>query len=582
MKKIAMLLRNFRAGMQPITQKPVRHGQPANPVLSAWLLGCILLAILQASCSPVQVTAENIRITVDADGKLITLQVPSGTTTQVALQQAGISLSNLDRVDPPSYSVLANNAFIRVTRVREVFTVKENPIPFESKRLLNETLPLDKEICVQSGVNGREQVTYRQVLENDQEVSNTIFKTEILAEPVTELCMTGVSKPFTPVAIPGKIVYLTNGNAWLMETTTGNRRPVVTTGDLDGRIFALSPKGEWLLYTRGETTAEPSESATAQPEPAGTQTVETEDGAPARINSLWAIDLTEENAKPINLKVDNVVNFAAWVPEKGLTITYSTVVPIATEPGWQANNDLQMLTFAPTGTVAKLETILDTNMGGVYGWWGTEFAWSADGTVLAYARPDEVGWVDIENKAQVALTTILPFQTGKNWAWVPGIDWSPDSSVLYLVNHRPGAEYESAQMAQRSPLFDLAGIAIENGPLISIVNEVGMFAAPVASPKIAQGYQIAYLQSREPRQSDTRPYRLGVMDRDGSNRRLIFPREDQQGLKPQRVAWSPSTFDNGHFWLAVNYQGDLWLVDSETGDSYQVTGDGSINRIDWK
>jgi Tol biopolymer transport system component len=561
MIKISFVFENLLAGTRANTRKPGFLNRAPGLLLTTLLLGLSLLA----ACSPVQATLENIRITIDVDGKLIGLQIPPGTTTQAALERAGITLNNLDRVDPPSYSVLANNSIVRITRVREVFTVKENPIPFESKRLLNETLPLDKEICVQSGVNGQEQVTYRQVFENDQEVSNTIFKTEVIAEPVTELCMKGVSKPFTPVAIPGKIAYLTNGNAWLMETTTGNRRPVVTTGDLDGRIFSLSPKGDWLLYSRGEK-----------------ETTVAEGAAPARINSLWAIDLTEENARQINLKVDNVVNFAAWVPEKGLTITYSTAVPTATEPGWQANNDLQMLTFAPTGTVAKLEKILETNMGGVYGWWGTDFAWAPDGTALAYARSDEVGLVDIEKKTQVALTTILPFQTGKNWAWVPGISWSPDHNVLFLVNHRPGAEYDNDQMAQLSPLFDLAGFPIDNGPLVSIVSEVGMFAAPVTSPIIGQGYRVAYLQSREPRQSDTRPYRLGIMDRDGSNRKLIFPREDQQGLKPQRVAWSPATFDNGHLWLAVNYQGDLWLVDSETGDSHQVTGDGSINQVDWK
>ncbi len=93
---------------------------------------------------------------------------------------------------------------------------------------------------------------------------------------------------------------------------------------------------------------------------------------------------------------------------------------------------------------------------------------------------------------------------------------------------------------------------------------------------------MAYLQAREPRQSDTRPYRLAIMDRDGSNRKLIFPAEDQQGLDPQKVAWSPATFDNGHFWLAVKYQGNLYLVDVVTGESRQVTGDGSIDIVDWK
>lgn len=38
---------------------------------------------------------------------------------------------------------------------------------------------------------------------------------------------------------------------------------------------------------------------------------------------------------------------------------------------------------------------------------------------------------------------------------------------------------------------------------------------------------------------------------------------------------------NGSF-FAVTYQGNLWLVDSGNGKSYQVTGDGLIARLDWK
>jgi hypothetical protein len=560
MNKINIVFGNIQANMRKHLRAQVLLSRVSNPALIALLLGCVLIT----ACSPVQATLANIRITIDADGKQVALQVPSGTTTQVALQQAGVTLNSLDRVDPPSYAVLSSNAVIRITRVREVFTVNENIIPFESKRLNNESLPEKTELLVQQGVNGREQVTYRQVFENDKEVSKTVFKTEILVEPLPEIKMIGVQKPFTPIAIPGRLVYLTGGNAWLMETTTGNRRPAVTSGDLDGSIFALSPKGDWLLFSRGEKKSQ------------------TESATPTKINSLWAIDLTEEGSKPVNLKVDNVNNFAAWVPGKGLTIMYSTVEPRSTEPGWQANNDLQLLTFASTGTVAKLEKILETSMGGVYGWWGTDFAWSPDGAVLAYARPDEIGIVDIEKKIQVPLITVLPFQTGKNWAWVPGIGWSPDHNVLFLVNHRPETDSSNSQMAQLSPLFDLAGLPVENGSLVTIANEVGMFAYPIPSPMIGQSYRVAYLQSREPRQSDTRPYRLGIMDRDGSNHLLIFPKEDQQGLNPQRVAWSPATFDNGHFWIAANYQGNLWVVDSETGDARQVTGDGSINRIDWK
>jgi hypothetical protein len=32
----------------------------------------------------------------------------------------------------------------------------------------------------------------------------------------------------------------------------------------------------------------------------------------------------------------------------------------------------------------------------------------------------------------------------------------------------------------------------------------------------------------------------------------------------------------------VTYQGNLWLIDSITGQSQQVTGDGLIVRMNWK
>ena len=562
--------------MNKAEPSPRRNAPPHLPNRFKWLSGIIwvLFTFLLVGCTPTQiVTQENVRVTINVDGKQLPIQAPAGSTVQNALQQAGVSLNSLDRVDLPSYSLLSNNAVIKIIRVREVFNVKETIIPFERQTVHNESLPEGKTLLVQQGVNGIEQVTYRQVFEDDQEVTNTVFKTETQVEPLPEIMMVGVQKPFTPIPFPGKLVYLSGGNAWLMQTSTGNRRPIITSGDLDGRVFSISPKGDWLLFTRSEKSS-------------GNQPGGDSAAATNKINSLWAVDLTTETSKPVNLKVDNVPHFAAWVPGKGLTITYSTVEPRDTEPGWQANNDLQLITFAPTGAILKQEKILDTNMGGLYGWWGTSFAWSPDGTLLAYARPDEVGLVDLEEKSQVPIAMILPFQTGSSWAWIPGLEWSGDHNVLFLVTHAPKAGLESKEA---SPLFDLSGLPLgadpytTSGPLITMVRQAGMFAYPAASPMLeSKAYKVAFLQAIFPEQSDSKRYRLVVMDRDGSNRTTVFPPDDRQGLDPQQVAWSPATFDNEHFWLAVNYQGNLWLVDSETGEAQQVTGDGLISRIDWK
>ena len=77
------------------------------------------------------------------------------------------------------------------------------------------------------------------------------------------------------------------------------------------------------------------------------------------------------------------------------------------------------------------------------------------------------------------------------------------------------------------------------------------------------------------------------MDRDGSNRRVLFPEEGAPGLDPQQVVWSPEPLaaEGGAdmaYWIAVVYQGNLWLINSQTGEAQQITGDGLIDRLDWR
>ena len=114
-----------------------------------------------------------------------------------------------------------------------------------------------------------------------------------------------------------------------------------------------------------------------------------------------------------------------------------------------------------------------------------------------------------------------------------------------------------------------------------------MFASPIASPVRQNGqessYQVAYLQAIFPDQSETSRYRLTVMDRDGSNHRAYFSAARFNRPGTSTPAWAPQPIQGqtGDF-LAIVYQGNLWLVDSGSGQSYQITGDGLITNIDWK
>ncbi|MCJ7661720.1 MAG: G5 domain-containing protein [Anaerolineales bacterium] len=361
-------------------------------------------------CSPPRVTQGVITIHVNADGEEHSIDVSAGVTAEDALNAAGVILGELDRADPPLYTVLSDGSIVRLIRVQEDYSVEQEVIPFEQQVLQNESLPVGEEYWLQLGKNGLKEITTRRVYEDGVEVTSNVVNSVIIEEAVPQIKMVGVQKPFTQIPIPGRLAYLLDGNVWVMEGTTGTRRQVVNTGDLDGRVFSLSPDGVWLLFTRID---------------------EAED----TINTLWAAKVDDDEGLEIDLEAANIVHFADWKPGSVQVVAYSTVEPRSAAPGWQANNDLQLLTFSDSGYVRHLPTIVETNLGGLYGWWGTDYIWAPDGLRLAYARPDSIGIVDVQTGEQTPVLEFLPLQTYGDWAWVPGVAWGPDGKVLFSEIH---------------------------------------------------------------------------------------------------------------------------------------------------
>ena len=347
------------------------------------------------------------------------------------------------------------------------------------------------------------------------------------------------------------------------------RYPLITTGDLDGRIFALSPAGDWLLFSRKSTKP-----------------------ADQEVNTLWVVSTNGESPVPLNLKVSNVVHFAAWVPGQPGTIAYSTVEPRNSTPVWQANNDLYTLTFSPSGWTTQPKLLVSANSRGVLGWWGTNFTWSPNGEYLAYARPEEVGLVDLEAKKFQPLLGVTTFQTHQDWAWIPQIAWGKDNNTLFVTSHSSSTNLVNEEESQ---VFDLTAITLNNEMKIQLVPKSGMYTNPSCSRMLDgttnSDYKIAFLQAIFPDQSSSSRYRLVVMDRDGSNHQVIFPPEGLPGIapqvnslyiEPQGPVWAPHSNSNKAEYIAIIYQGDIWLIDTASDFSQQITGDGLIERMDWK
>lgn len=525
-------------------------------LLLLFLAGVISLNV---SCIPKQVTQGEIRGSIIVDVLTVPFSLPVGSTVQEALVATGTSISQLDRVDPPLYTVLSDGVVITIVRVTEEFKTVQDTIPFIRQELRNEALLTGETRLVQAGQNGIREVTIRHVYENGVEVSRTVVSEAIIQSPMPEIIMIGVQSSYTPIQIPGMLAYLTSGNAWIIENSTSIRRPIVTTGDLDGRVFSLSPDGNWLLFTRS-SSRDPEE----------------------EINTLWAVSTTSHTPTLINLRVANVVHFAEWIPNRHYAISYTTVEPRAIAPGWQANNDLFIMPFY-SGSPGRPRRVLESSAGGIYGWWGTTFAWSPDGERLLYSRPDGIGFVDIAEESLVPLIDITPLNTYSDWAWIPPAIWGSDGGSLYYITH---ALPTGLINPEESPYFDLNAISFHGGIDVTIEPQTGMFAFLSSSPlrydQQELGFSVAFLQAIFPAQSETSRYRLVVLDRDGSNHRIIFPDEGLPGLEPQKPAWSPESLPGGGEYIGIVYQRNLWIVDSITGEAQQITGDGSTIRIDWK
>lgn len=516
------------------------------------LISLLLGAILAGCTSGANTSSQSLLVTIYVDGTSIERTINIGDSVQHALEGAGITLGNQDQVTPPSFTILTRETIINVVRVTEEFITIEETIPFISQTVKNETLPEGQTLLIQKGESGTLAITTRVVYEDNIETMRSEYARTITRTAKPEIVMVGVQTPFSPVPIEGKIAYITTGNAWIMETNTGNRRPVVTTGDLDGHVLAISPDGEWLLYSRSVDEEESD-----------------------NINALFVVYLNNQNDEPFAINAKNVIHFADWVPNKTRTITYSTVEPRGAND-WLANNDLYQVTFTAAGAVLTNEPILDTSKEGVNFWWGTDFAWSDDASRLVYAKPDSIGFVNVNGGAVQPLYTYTPYEPSLDWRWLAPLAWSPDNTMLFTVRRNP-ASTETYQQ------FNLSVLLPDDNLLIDLVEDAGMFAFPSPSPmNQVQRYIVAYLQALFPDRSDTSRYRLMIMDRDGSNRRSLFPPEGSLGLSPQVVQWEPLSSTQKSSKIALIYQGNIYLYDLETDRAIQVTGDGSISRIDWQ
>lgn len=506
----------------------------------------LLLIILSliAACTTAQEEPEII-VTLVADGRERTFAYAVPITVGDFLNDADIELSELDRVNPQPFTQITDGMIVTVARVQEETECEEIEVPYRQRTVLNEGLAPGEERIGQAGQNGMTQVCYRVRIEDGTRQNPVEISRTVITAPSDEVVYVGPTGEIDPVAIPGTLAYISNGNAWIIRSSSTTKRPLTTTGDLDEFVFTLSTDGGNLLYTRQTGTAE------------------------AFANELWLINNTSaNNPQPVQLVPQNVLQ-AHWVPELSNTISYSTAESSETAPGWRAYNDLWVMRINPqTGEALRIEEVVEASSFGLYSWWGTNFGWSRDGRSLAWVRADSLGLVDLETGDFETLIEYPVFNTRQSWSWRATVSWSTNDDLIATTIHVPIGNYPP----ETSPAFSTAVVASDGSFNTAIVDNSGIWSAP----QFSNNY-LAYLKARDPFNSINGEYDLILADRDGSNARRLFPEQSQQpGLTAQEFTWSPEGNQ-----IAFIYQGNLWVVEIETGAAHQLTLDGGASQPVW-
>ena len=534
-----------------------RHPLP-GALLALILVGALFLSgcTTESVASPPQ---QPLQVSLTVDGETYNLTTEAANVRQL-LEEAGVDVIPEDQVSPPPFTVLTDGMAVSVVRIQEEIEVIEESLPFDRRIVRSETMDAgEAPRIIQGGRNGRQEITVRTVYHDGVQVERQRTQVTVLEEPQDEIVMIGVGSTPGAQSFEGMIAFRSGGSAVLLRGSTAFPQQLEVGGQLDGRVFALSPTGSHLLYTRAV-----SDTGSFN-------------------NELWLIS-TDPGAAPRSLGVENVL-WAGWNPARSasLQIAYTTGNSVNQPPGWEANNDLWIATIFDNEDFPFNPQRIVEAYPATYGWWGGNFDWSPDGSAIAYAYADEVGYINLQppsvDERRVQLYTFTEYNTRSDWVWVPTLTWGPEGRYLAFSSHG-GATEEAME-------FDIHVADVETGVVLPFVTQAGMWSHPhwsppqVAADGSASGQsEIAYLQASNPLDGLRSPYYLWLMEQDGSNRRQVYPPPGEISrfpLEGQFMAWSPDGRE-----LAFVFGDALYLFDLAQQEAHRINQDDTaISRPTW-
>lgn len=513
---------------------------------------CLLLPLFLVGCAvesgPTTAVSTPIQVQLFADGQSLTLETEAANVREL-LAEAGLEVGESDEVTPPLYTPLSGDETITIVRRSESLETVSQSIPFARRIVRSEAMDADDPPrIVQAGRPGLQETTVRIVYRDGLEAERWPTQTLVIEPPQDEIVMVGIGAARGNVSFAGLLAYISDGTAVLLRGATAFPEQLSVGGQLDGRVFTLSPSGDHLLYSQV-------------------------DGDPASFNNALYIIETRRDAEPRPLGVGDVL-WAGWNPASESAIgeiAYTTAISISTPPGWEANNDLwRGVIPANENADFSPEQIVEA-YGALYSWWGGNYAWSPTGTQIAYSYANEIGLINLEPARGEAQRTLLhtftEFDPPGDWVWVPTLTWSPDGRFLAFTRHEGDNPAEA--------IFANWTIDTTTGLAAPFVADAGMWAHLHWATHPAAADPIAFLRTTNPLDSQRSSYTLWLMDQDGSNARQIFPSPNENSYFPRQqgfMAWGPTGGE-----LAFIFNNDLYLYTLADGLARRLTDGDATN-----
>lgn len=128
--------------------------------------------------------------TLNIDGN-IEIIITTKKTIREAFEEAGVMISDADRVEPGLDENVTEDMNVSVYRVANETITVDTEIPFESREVSDSSLAKGKTQVKVRGVNGLKRTVYNVITENGVEIKREIVEENTLREPTTRVISVG-------------------------------------------------------------------------------------------------------------------------------------------------------------------------------------------------------------------------------------------------------------------------------------------------------------------------------------------------------------------------------------------------------